>query len=38
MTVIDRFLEQLCSYKGVEIIEGHLIPDHIHMLLSIPRE
>ena len=22
--------------KGVEIIEGHLMPDHIHMLVSIP--
>ena len=26
----------LCSYKGVEIIEGHLMPDHVHMLVSIP--
>ena len=26
----------MCSYKGVEIIEGHLMPDHIHMLVSIP--
>ena len=25
----------LCRYKGVEIIEGHLMPDHVHMLLSI---
>ena len=23
-------------YKGVEIIEGHLMPDHVHMLLAIP--
>ena len=22
--------------KGVEILEGHLMPDHIHMLVSIP--
>ena len=26
----------MCKYKGVEIIEGHLMPDHIHMLVSIP--
>ena len=26
----------LCKYKGVEIIEGHIMPDHIHLLLSIP--
>ena len=25
-----------CRYKGVEIIEGHLMPDHVHMLVSIP--
>ena len=24
-------LKQLCSYKGVEIIEGHLMPDHVHI-------
>ncbi len=29
-------LKQLCAYKGVEIIEGHLMPDHIHMLVSVP--
>ena len=29
-------IKQLCGYKGVEIIEGHLMPDHIHMLVSIP--
>ena len=33
---IGRILRQLCNYKGVEIIEGHLMPDHIHMLVSIP--
>ena len=26
----------LCDYKHVEIIEGHAMPDHIHMLVSIP--
>ena len=33
---VGKILRQLCSYKGVEIIEGHLMPDHIHMLVSIP--
>ena len=28
---IGKILRQLCNYKGVEIIEGHLMPDHIHM-------
>ena len=35
-TDIRDIIKQLCSYKGVEIIEGHLMPDHIHMLVSIP--
>lgn len=25
-----------CRYKGVEIIEGHMMPDHVHLVLSIP--
>lgn len=29
-------VRDLCKYKGVEIIEGHLMPDHVHMLVSIP--
>ena len=33
---IAKILRQLCEYKGVEIIEGHLMPDHVHMLVSIP--
>ena len=33
---IRDVLKQLCAYKGVEILEGHLMPDHIHMLVSIP--
>ena len=31
-----EIFKRLCSYKGVEIIEGHMMPDHVHMLLSIP--
>ena len=33
---LGEILRQLCSYKGVEIIEGQLMPDHVHMLVSIP--
>ena len=33
---IGQILRQLCNYKGVEIVEGHLMPDHIHLLASIP--
>ena len=35
-TDLCDILKQLCSYKGMEIIEGHLMPDHVHMLVSIP--
>lgn len=30
-----EIFKRLCSYKGVEIIEGHMMPDHVHMFLSI---
>ena len=33
---IRDIIRQLCSWKGVEIIEGEICPDHIHLLLSIP--
>ena len=33
---VQRRYQRYCKYKGVEIIEGHLMPDHIHMLVSIP--
>ena len=33
---VRDIIKQLCAYKGVEIIEGHLMPDHVHMLVSIP--
>ena len=29
-------IKTLCKYKGVEIIEGHMMADHVHLLLSIP--
>lgn len=31
-----EIFKRLCAYKEVEIIEGHLMPDHVHMLVSIP--
>ena len=33
---IGQIIRQLCSYKGVEIIEAHAMSDHIHMLVRIP--
>ena len=33
---LGEIFHRLCSYKGVEIIKGHLMQDHVHMLVSIP--
>ena len=33
---IQQIIKDLCKWKGVEIIEGHMMPDHVHLLLSIP--
>ena len=33
---IGEILGKPCEYKGIEIIEGHLMPDHVHVLLAIP--
>ena len=28
---ISEYFKRLCKYKGVEIIEGHMMPDHVHI-------
>lgn len=33
---IKEIIKDLCKWKGVKIIEGHMMPDHIHLLVSIP--
>ena len=33
---IGQIIRQLCEHKGVEIMEAHAMPDHIHMLVRIP--
>lgn len=33
---IGAILRELCSWKGVNIIEAEVCPDHVHMLLEIP--
>ena len=33
---IQNIIKDLCKWKGVEIIEGNMMPDHVHLLLSIP--
>ena len=33
---IGSILRELCTRKGIEIIEAELCPDHVHMLVEIP--
>ena len=33
---LREIIRTLCKYKGVEILEGHLMPDHVHLVVSIP--
>lgn len=33
---IREILRTLCKWKGVEIIEGEICPDHVDMLVAIP--
>ena len=33
---IGKYIRRCCMYKGVDIIEAHAMPDHIHMLVRIP--
>ena len=35
-TSLQEIIRQLCAYQGVRIIEGHMMPDHVHLLVSIP--
>ena len=33
---IGEIHRKLCGYRGIEIIEGRLMPDHVHVLLAAP--
>lgn len=33
---IGEILRKLCEWKGVNIVEAEVCPDHIHMLVEIP--
>ena len=35
-THLGEVLRELARRAGCEILEGHLLPDHSHMLISIP--
>ena len=33
---VGEILRNLCRQRGVDLLEGHLMPDHIHMCLRFP--
>lgn len=33
---IGKILRELCNWKGVNIINAEVCPDHVHMLIEIP--
>lgn len=33
---VGAILRELCKWKGVNIVEAEVCPDHIHMLVEIP--
>lgn len=33
---VGEILRDLCRHRGIKILEGHAMPDHVHMCLSIP--
>ena len=33
---VGAILRDLCKQKGVDLLEGHAMPDHIHLCLSVP--
>ena len=35
-TRVGEIIRDLCRQRGVELVEGHLMPDHIHMCLKVP--
>ena len=34
---IQEYIRDLCKWKGVEILEGHMMPEHVHVPLNIRR-
>ena len=33
---LRELIRRICATNGIEIIKGHVRPDHVHLLLSIP--
>ena len=35
-TRVGQIIRDLCRQRGVELLEGHLMSDHVHMCLKVP--
>ena len=33
---VGEIIRELCQQRGIELLEGKAMPDHVHMLLSVP--
>ena len=33
---VRDWIRKICEWKGIEILEGHVSRDHVHLVLSIP--
>ncbi len=33
---VGAILRDLCRQKGIDLVEGHAMPDHVHLCLAIP--
>ena len=33
---VGQIIRDLCRQRGVELLEGHLMSDHVHMCLKVP--
>jgi putative transposase len=33
---VRELIREICRSKDIEIIRGHIRPDHVHLLLSVP--
>ena len=33
---VGEIFKELCRRFGIELVEGHVMVDHVHMLISVP--
>ena len=33
---VGQILRELCQQRGIDLLEGKAMPDHVHKLLSVP--